>query len=79
MVALAKKTIAKAGDTDVGWNPWVRKTPLEGALAIHSSILVQANSMDRGVWPATSPWNPKELTRLTNTLTTSQEKGYPWI
>ena len=36
-----------------GFNPWVRKVPLEEGRATHSSILAWRLPMDRGVWGAT--------------------------
>ena len=42
-----------------GFNPWVRKIPLEKGMATHSSILVE-NPIDRGAW-GYSPWDHKEL------------------
>ena len=38
-----------------------QEDPLEGVTGNPLQYSCLANSMDRGVWPATSPWNPKEL------------------
>ena len=54
-VALAVKNLpANAGDSKRhGFDPWVRKIPLEEGMATHSSILALENPMDRGAWQAT--------------------------
>ena len=38
-----------------GFDPWVRKTPLEEGMVTHSSILAWEKLMDRGAWESYSP------------------------
>ena len=48
-----------------GFNPWVRKIPLEEEMATHSSILATLeNSMERGVWRAIVHGIAKSRTQL---------------
>ena len=47
-----------------GFNPWVRKIPLEEGMATHSSILVWEIPMDRGAWWATVHSIAKSWTQL---------------
>ena len=47
-----------------GFNPWVRKIPLEEGVATHYSILDWRIRMDRGAWRATVHEATKSLTEL---------------
>ena len=37
---------------ETGFNPWVRKIPLEKKVVTHSSVFAWRIPMDRGVWLA---------------------------
>ena len=49
-----------------GFDPWVKKIPLEEGMATHSSILAWRIPMDRKAWRATVRGVTKSQTQLSN-------------
>ena len=52
-----------------GFDPWVRKIPLEKEIATHSNFLQTEKLMDGGAWQATVHGVAKSWTGLSNQIT----------